>query len=53
MDRCEVKYSENVKIVRKKEEEKVEKWKSGEIVRKLGLLNWPQKEEFKGTKITE
>jgi hypothetical protein len=38
LDRCWVKYSKNVKFVRKKVEEKFKKWKSGEIIRKFGVV---------------
>jgi hypothetical protein len=53
MDRCWVKYSENVKFVRKKWKKN---WKNGNLGKQsgnLGLLNRPYKEEYKGKKITE
>jgi hypothetical protein len=38
LDRCWVKYSENVKFVRKKWKKNWKKGKFGEIVRKFGIV---------------
>ncbi len=53
MDRCQVKYSENVKMSGKNGKKIGKKGNLEKQSGNLGLLNRPQKEEFKGTKITK